>query len=159
MQLISASLSEMAEQIKILFGLNTPGGQWNIVLDGGPHPPAERGRGPVFNLGPPPVFGTAEARDLKFCVRIQGWGPTNCAKLDHRGSGMGSHDLILNFRPSMLSLEWLKLGTLNFACIQRGGGPKKLCKIGHGGSKAASPDLIRNFGIPLLSPECLKLQC
>jgi len=34
----------MVEQIKMLFGVNTPGGPWNIVLDGGPDPPGDRGR-------------------------------------------------------------------------------------------------------------------
>jgi len=35
---------KMAEQIKMLFGLNTPVGHWNIVLDVGFDPPTERGR-------------------------------------------------------------------------------------------------------------------
>jgi len=42
--------AKMAEQIKMLFGANTPGGPWNIVLDVGPDPPTERGRGPSFKL-------------------------------------------------------------------------------------------------------------
>jgi len=33
--------AKMAVQIKMLFGLNTPGGSWNIVLEMGPDP--ERG--------------------------------------------------------------------------------------------------------------------
>jgi len=36
----------MAELMKMLFGVNTPGGSWHIVLDVGPDPPTERGRGP-----------------------------------------------------------------------------------------------------------------
>jgi len=36
--------AKMAEQIKMLFGVNTPGGPWNIVLDVGPDPPTERGQ-------------------------------------------------------------------------------------------------------------------
>jgi len=35
----------MAEQIKMLFGVNTPDGLRNIALDGSPDPPAERGKG------------------------------------------------------------------------------------------------------------------
>jgi len=27
--------AKTAEQIKMLFGVNTPGGPWNVVLDGG----------------------------------------------------------------------------------------------------------------------------
>jgi len=41
----------MAEQIKMLFGVNTPEGPWNIVLDGGADPPTEEGEsGP--KMGP-----------------------------------------------------------------------------------------------------------
>jgi len=36
--------AKMAEQIKMLFGVNTPGGPWNIVLDVGLDPP-QRGEG------------------------------------------------------------------------------------------------------------------
>jgi len=39
----------MAEQFKMLFGVNTPGGPWNIVLDGGPDPP-QRVEGPSVKL-------------------------------------------------------------------------------------------------------------
>jgi len=45
--------AKMAEQIKMLFGVNTPGGPRNIVLDVGPDPHTERGRGPLLNLGTP----------------------------------------------------------------------------------------------------------
>jgi len=37
--------AKMAEQIKMLFGVNTPGGPRNIVLDVGPDVPTERWRG------------------------------------------------------------------------------------------------------------------
>jgi len=62
--------------IKMLFGVNTPGGPWNTVLDGGPDPP-KRGRGePTFKFWDTPhISGMAEARELKFCVHIEGWGP------------------------------------------------------------------------------------
>jgi len=35
--------AKTAERIKMLFGMNTPGGPWNIVLDAGPVPPQRRG--------------------------------------------------------------------------------------------------------------------
>jgi len=57
----------MAEQIKMLFGVNTPGNPRNIVLKVVPDPPQRRGGGPVLNFGTP-IFGTAEARDLTFCA-------------------------------------------------------------------------------------------
>jgi len=31
----------MAEQIKMLFWMNTPGGAWNVVIEGGADPPTE----------------------------------------------------------------------------------------------------------------------
>jgi len=37
--------AKMAEQIKMLFGVNTLGSLWNIVLEMGPDPPTQRGRG------------------------------------------------------------------------------------------------------------------
>jgi len=39
----------MAEQTKMLFGVNTPMGPRNIVLDVGPDLQTERGRGQLFN--------------------------------------------------------------------------------------------------------------
>jgi len=43
--------AKTAEQIKMLFMVNTVGGPWNIVLDVGPDsPPTERGRGPDLNF-------------------------------------------------------------------------------------------------------------
>jgi len=44
----------MAEQIKMLFGMNTPGGPWNIVLNVGPPDPPQRGGGrPNFTFWDP----------------------------------------------------------------------------------------------------------
>jgi len=40
----------MAEQINMLFGGNTPGGPWNIVLDVGPDLSSEREKGPSFKF-------------------------------------------------------------------------------------------------------------
>jgi len=61
-------LAKMAEQIKMLFGVNTLGGTWNIVLD--------MGRRPPFKFRDPlRISGMAETRDLKFCMCIEGRGP------------------------------------------------------------------------------------
>jgi len=43
--------AKMVKQINMLFGVNTPGGLWIIVLDGGSDPPTERGGDPVLNFG------------------------------------------------------------------------------------------------------------
>jgi len=40
--------AKMAEQIKMLFGVNTPGSPCNIVLDGGHDPTTLRGRVTYF---------------------------------------------------------------------------------------------------------------
>jgi len=57
-----------------MVGVKTTGDPWNIVVD----------------MGPLPIFGTAEATGLTFCVRTEGGGPNeNYAKLDHRESGQG----------------------------------------------------------------------
>jgi len=54
-------------------------------------------RGPEF-WAPSHIYGTAEAKDLKFCANIMGWGPNeNYAKVGHRWSAAGSLDLVLNF--------------------------------------------------------------
>jgi len=45
----------MAEQIKILFGVKTPGGPWNIVLDVVPDPPQRKKNGPTFKFWDPLV--------------------------------------------------------------------------------------------------------
>jgi len=92
----------------MLFGVNTLGGPWNIVLDVGPDPHREGGA--QFKiLGPPPVCGMAAARDLKFRVHIDGWWPLkNYAQVGHRGSRAESRDNS-EFWDPLVSLEWLKL--------------------------------------------------
>jgi len=45
--------AKMAEQIKMLFGVNTSRAPWNIVLDVGPDSATERGKGPVLNFETP----------------------------------------------------------------------------------------------------------
>jgi len=74
-RLTSALLCKKGEQIKMLFGVNTPGGPWSIVLDVGSDP-SQRGKGSPF-FGPPVISGTAEARDLKFCLHTQRGGGSN----------------------------------------------------------------------------------
>jgi len=46
----SASLSQTAEQIKMLFGINTLGGPRNFVLNANPDPPTERGSRLTFKF-------------------------------------------------------------------------------------------------------------
>jgi len=65
----------MAEQIKMLFGINTHGGAWNIVLDVGPDPPTNRGRKFTFQFWDPlHIYRTAEARDWKIFRACRGVG-------------------------------------------------------------------------------------
>jgi len=45
--------AKMAGQIKMLLGVNIPGGSWNIVLDVGPDVPQRGDRGPILNFGTP----------------------------------------------------------------------------------------------------------
>jgi len=42
--------AKMVEQMKMLFVVNTPGGSCNIVLDMGPFPLTEKGRGLTFKF-------------------------------------------------------------------------------------------------------------
>jgi len=42
--------AKMAKQTQMLFGVNTSGGPWNIMLDVGPDPFTDRGRRPTFKL-------------------------------------------------------------------------------------------------------------
>jgi len=58
----------------MLFGVNTLGGPWNIVLYGGPDSPEKGGRGVGGIL---PIMDPLQAwlkLNLKFCVHIDGWG-------------------------------------------------------------------------------------
>jgi len=43
----------MAEQIKMLFGVNTPGGQWNMLIDVGSDLPQRGGGDALLNFGTP----------------------------------------------------------------------------------------------------------
>jgi len=55
---IRLQCAKTAEQIKILFGANTPKGQRNIAIDD----PYKEGKGDII-LGPPCISGTAEATE------------------------------------------------------------------------------------------------
>jgi len=63
----------MAERINMLFGVNTPVGLRNIVLDGASDPPPQKGGAKVgeyfWDLSH--ISGMAEARDLKFCTHCE----------------------------------------------------------------------------------------
>jgi len=45
--------AKMAEQIKMLFGVNTLGGPWDTVLHGGPDPSQTEGGEPILKFGDP----------------------------------------------------------------------------------------------------------
>jgi len=78
----------------------------NTVLHGAPDPPqlggGRVGGGILPTVDPLHISRLAEARDLKFCMHVDGWGPDeNYAKAFHRGSG--SQCLLLIFQiPSYL---------------------------------------------------------
>jgi len=55
MQLSSFHCAKMAEQIKVLFGVNTPGGPWNILLDVGLDIP-QRGEWAQFKFWHPLLY-------------------------------------------------------------------------------------------------------
>jgi len=68
--------AKTAEQIKMLFGVNTVGVSGTLCLHGGPDPPTDREKGPTFKFWDTPrISGTAKSRDLKFCMRLEGDGP------------------------------------------------------------------------------------
>jgi len=67
----------MAEWIKMLFGVNTPGGPRNIVLDGGADPSTgERAGDIILNFGTPLI--SLEWLQLENCFACieKGGGPT-----------------------------------------------------------------------------------
>jgi len=55
------TVQKMAEQIKMLFGINTLGSPWNIVLKVGLDPHREGEVAQFYILEPPPLFRMAEA--------------------------------------------------------------------------------------------------
>jgi len=75
--------------------------------------------GLILNFGAPPphISRTAEAADLKFCVRIKGWVPWR--KLCESRPWDWGRWPYSEFWDPLLSPERLKLETWYFACIQR----------------------------------------
>jgi len=64
----------MAAQIKMLFGVNTPGAHVTL-LDVGPDPPQRGGGGQVLNFETPiNISRTSAATELKVSVPVDGWG-------------------------------------------------------------------------------------
>jgi len=103
--------AKMAEQIKMLFGVNTHGVLWNIVIRHGSLSPTERGRGPTFKFWDPLIPPERlKLETCNFACMLSDEGPNeNYAKVGHRGSEAGSRDLFLNFCSSLVSPERLKL--------------------------------------------------
>jgi len=69
--------AKTAEQIGILFRVNTLGGPRNIMLNWAPDPPQRRGgelRKILPTVDPLHISRLAEARNLKFCVDINWLG-------------------------------------------------------------------------------------
>jgi len=63
------------EQIKTLFGVNTPGAHGTLYQTGLLMHPQWKRLDIILNFGTPRISGTADARNLKFFVHIQGtWG-------------------------------------------------------------------------------------
>jgi len=87
MWLTRLNCAKMAERIKVLFGVNSLGYSWNLVFyTRGSCSPTAQGSLPVVD--PLHISGTAEARDLKFCVHIDVFGPAeHYATVGHMGSG------------------------------------------------------------------------
>jgi len=112
----------MAKQIKIMFGVNTLGDPWNIVLAVGPDlsSPTITGRGPTFKFKDPShISGMAKARELKFCMSIEEWGPNE--KLYKTRSYVlkgRSHDLFVNLEsPSLPRISRMAKARQNFVVI------------------------------------------
>ena len=102
----------------------------------------------------------AEDRNLKFCMLIDGKGTKRknekCAK---RGCGLSQVTYFSNFGTLLISLEWLKLQTSDFACrlTVRDTKPEneKLAKRERG---LGHMTYFSNFGTPVISLEQLKIQ-
>jgi len=78
-----------------------------------------------------------------------GWGSNeNYAKVGHRGSGVGSPDLILNFGTPSLISQTAEARDLEICMIIKGGAQTRTMQTSAIGSRAGSCDLVLNFGIP-----------
>jgi len=65
-------------------------------------------------LNPFRKFGTGKARNFKFGTRIDlRKSHLNCDKIPLKGAWSGSRTKILNFKPSSINLEQVKLETSN----------------------------------------------
>jgi len=54
-----------------MFGVNTLGGPWDIVLHGGPDAPSEKGRGLIFEFQDPlRISGTAARSNQNHAKRV-----------------------------------------------------------------------------------------
>jgi len=70
------------------------------------------------------ILPTAEAKDLKCCVRGATWGLNeNYAKVGHRGSGAGSRDLLGNFGTPLRISGLAEAKNLKFCMRLDGCGP------------------------------------
>jgi len=84
--------AKTAEQIKMLFGVNTLESPLDTAYTGVLIFPQTRGGKPTFKSWDPlvSISGTTEDRDLHFCMLIEGGGPNESyAKVGHRGSWRG----------------------------------------------------------------------
>ena len=71
----------------------------------------------------------------------------------------GSRDLVLNFGTPVISLEWLKVQTLNFASgLNVRDIKQKIDKLAKSGREIGHVSYFSNFGTPLISLEWLKIQ-
>jgi len=104
--------ARMAKRIEILFGVNTPGGQENIMLDRGSNVPTGRRSWekflPIVDRDPPlhrSISRQTEAVEVRNFVdmSIAGGLNQNYAKEGHTESGSGSRDLFLIFGHGRIS--------------------------------------------------------
>jgi len=74
-----------AEPIKMLFGMNTPGDPWNIVLDVGPDPPQRGEGGPLLNFGSLLIFPEQPKLETWhfLCIQKDGEPHENYATVGH----------------------------------------------------------------------------
>jgi len=74
------------------------------------------GQGPRSILKPLPEFGTGEARNFKFGIRIEpGKYHLRNDKIHQKGRGQSLWAIFkfLNFKPPSVNLEWVKLEMSN----------------------------------------------
>ena len=81
-------------------------------------------------------------------------------KLVKRERGLGHVTYFSNFETPLISPQWLKIQTSNFACglKVKDSEVKKIKKMGQKGAWPRSRDLLFKFWDPLISLERLKIQ-